>query len=213
MAVIFNNLVNIQSYFEENKIDIIIEPRYYTTYNFTGMRVDGYEDPIAVCHIEAAKQLLAVATNLKNQGYVLKIFDAYRPQRAVSHFSRWKDNTDWSMQSHFYPGFKKSKPGTKYIANQSGHSKGGTIDLTLAKKSNGVYKELDMGSPFDMFDSISKFNSNNKNLTNTHKNNRRILRDAMTAKGFTPYVDEWWHFSIKVPNVYYDYPVSKALFP
>ena len=131
--------------------DAILEIRYYSTYNFVGARIDGYEEPVALMTREAADSLRAVSDDLKIHGYRLKIYDAYRPQRGVDHFLRWaQDPTDTVTKAYFYPYLtKKQVFDGEYVAEKSGHSRGSTVDLTLVDMKTG--KELDMGGTFDWF--------------------------------------------------------------
>ena len=131
--------------------DAILEIRYYSTYNFVGKRIDGYEQPVALMTRQAADSLKAVSDELKSYGYRLKIWDTYRPQTAVNHFIRWAENVqDTAMKKIFYPMVDKSLLFEQgYIYARSSHSRGSTVDLTLIDAATG--KELDMGSPFDWF--------------------------------------------------------------
>lgn len=189
--------------------DAILEIRYYSTYNFVGDRIDGYEEPCALLTKEAATALKAVSDDIQKQGYRLKIYDAYRPQKAVTHFVNWaKDINDTRMKSYFYPEVDKTnlfKEG--YIAEKSGHSRGSTVDLTLLDMKTG--KEVDMGGTFDYFGELS--HPDYKNITAEQYENRMILRKAMTSHGFTPLFSEWWHFTLEnepFPNTYFTFPVS-----
>ncbi len=143
--------------------DVILEIRYYSTYNFVGDRIDGYEQPTALLTKEAASALKDVSDDVKSQGYRLKIYDAYRPQKAVNHFKKWaKDVDDTRMKDYFYPELDKSVLFEQgYIANHSGHSRGSTVDLTLFDEKTG--KELDMGGTFDYFGELS--HPDYKNIT------------------------------------------------
>ena len=134
---------------------IIQEIRYYSTYNFIGERIDGYEEPCALLTIEAARALKVVSSELFVQGYRLKVFDAYRPACAVRHFVFWGlEDQDIRMKPYFYPTLEKQELFAKgYIAKQSSHSRGSAVDLTLLDMKTG--KELDMGSPFDLFSELS----------------------------------------------------------
>jgi len=125
--------------------------RYYGDYNFVGRRIPGYEAPVAILTEEAAAALKVAADILAEQGYYIKIFDAYRPQRAVDSFVSWaKDLEDQKMKNLFYPDVDKSKLfELGYIAEKSGHSRGSTVDLTLVEIATG--REVDMGSGFDFF--------------------------------------------------------------
>ena len=103
--------------------EVILEMRYYSTYNFVGDRINGYEEPCALLTKEAAEALKAVNGELRAKGYRLKIYDAYRPRRAVAHFVAWaKDTGDTRMKKYFYPGLDKSVLFARgYIASRSGH--------------------------------------------------------------------------------------------
>lgn len=196
--------------------DAILEIRYYSTYNFVGERIDGYEAPIAMMTRQAADSLKVVNDELKAQGYRLKIWDAYRPQRAVNHFIRWAENLqDTAMKAVFYPMVDKSLLfEQKYIMSRSGHSRGSTVDLTLIDAATG--KELDMGSPFDWFGIESHPDYMGGPLKEDGKwgriyKNRRILWDAMLGHGFTMIDSEWWHFTLvnePYPDTYFDFPIS-----
>lgn len=189
--------------------DAILEIRYYSTYNFVGDRIDGYEEPVAMLTKEAATALKAVSDDLKAKGYRLKIYDAYRPQRAVTHFMNWaKDINDTRMKDYFYPELDKSVLFDQgYIAEKSGHSRGSTVDLTLFDMN--TEKEVDMGGTFDYFGELS--HPDYKNITEEQYNNRMILREAMIAHGFKPLDEEWWHFTLEnepYPDTYFTFPVN-----
>jgi len=189
--------------------DIIQEIRYHSTYNFVGERIDGYEQPCALLTREAATALKAVSDDVMAQGYRLKIYDAYRPQKAVDHFMRWAENLDDTrMKKYFYPEIEKSRIIPEgYVAVKSGHSRGSTVDLTLFDMRTG--KEVDMGGTFDYFGELSHPDYKGK-LTKTQIKNRQILRDAMLRHGFKPLEEEWWHFTLKdepYPDTYFTFPV------
>ena len=134
---------------------ILQEIRYYSTYNFIGDRIDGYEDPCAILTADAARALKSVSNELNVKGYRLKIFDAYRPVSAVKHFTLWGiEDLDLRMKPFFYPELEKQELFRKgYIASRSSHSRGSTVDLTLLDMRTG--REVDMGSPFDLFSEVS----------------------------------------------------------
>ena len=189
--------------------DIIQEIRYFSTYNFVGDRIDGYQAPCALMTIEAAEALKKVSDEVKSQGYRLKIYDAYRPQMAVDHFVRWaEDLNDSRMKSYFYPKVDKTKLFDEgYIDAKSGHSRGSTVDLTLFDMKTG--KEVDMGGTFDYFGELS--HPDYKKLTKKQIKNRQYLRDVMIKHGFKPLATEWWHFTLKdepYPDTYFTFPVS-----
>lgn len=195
----------------EAAADVILEIRYYSTFNFIGDRIDGYLEPTALLTREAANALKAASDKLKEKGYRLKIYDAYRPQRAVDHFVRWaKDIEDLRMKEIFYPDVPKDKLfELGFIAERSGHSRGSTVDLTLFDMSRG--RDADMGGYFDFFGDISHYE--HTSLSNLQRSNRALLRDAMLRAGFAPYENEWWHFTLKdepYPDTYFDFPVSAS---
>jgi len=208
--------------------DAILEVRYFSTYNFVGTRVDGYLEPVALMTRQAADSLRAVSDDLKQQGYRLKIYDAYRPQCAVDHFVRWAANIpDTQMKAYFYPDLDKSVLfDQEYIMEKSGHTRGSTVDLTLFDMA--TEKEVDMGGTFDWFgpESHPDFCGNpetgvytgdnstsptNRSITKEQFHNRMILREAMLRHGFKALDSEWWHFTLKnepFPNTYFTFPVK-----
>lgn len=195
-----------------NVIDIIpnieTEIRYYGIHNFTGRPVIGYEAPVAILSTKAAFALKKVQKELNNKGLSLKIFDSYRPQKAVTSFEIWaKDLNDTIAKQEFYPEIdKRNLFNLGYIASKSGHTRGSTIDLTLV---NLVTKEeIDMGSPFDFFGTISHHNTTA--ITLEQKQNRELLRTTMVKHGFKEYAEEWWHYTLitePFPNTYFDFDV------
>ncbi len=189
--------------------DAILEIRYYSTYNFVGDRIDGYEEPLALLTKEAASALKDVSDELMAKGYRLKIFDAYRPQMAVSHFKRWAmDPDDTRMKEYFYPELDKDVLFPQgYIMEHSGHSRGSTVDLTLFDMKSE--KEVDMGGTFDYFGELS--HPDYTGITEEQYNNRMILREAMLAHGFEPLAEEWWHFTLgnePYPDTYFTFPIN-----
>lgn len=193
--------------------DVILEIRYYSTYNFIGERIEGYEEPAAVITREAAAALKDVSDELIQEGYRLKVWDAYRPQKAVDHFMRWAaDPGDTRMKAYFYPGLdKRVLIPQGFIAEHSGHTRGSTVDLTLFDTAGG--QEADMGGCFDLFSEIS--HSDFPHLSEKQKANRLILKEAMMKHGFLPIGEEWWHFTLAdepYPDTYFTFPVSHDLF-
>ncbi|MBO7609787.1 MAG: M15 family metallopeptidase [Muribaculaceae bacterium] len=190
--------------------DVILEMRYFGTYNFVGTRIDGYLAPVALLTRQAADSLRVVSDELKARGYRLKIYDAYRPQCGVDHFARWaKDIPDTLMKPYFYPRLDKSVLfDQEYIAYRSGHTRGSTVDLTLFDMV--TEKEVDMGGTFDFFGEESHPDYT-KGITVEQYRNRMVLRDAMMRHGFMPIDTEWWHFRLKnepYPDTYFTFPVQ-----
>ena len=202
--------------------DAILEIRYFGTYNFVGKRIDGYEQPTALLTRQAADSLRAVSDDVMRLGYRLKIYDAYRPQKAVDHFVRWVTAVeDTLMKRYFYPNLDKSVLFEQdYIAEKSGHTRGSTVDLTLFDMA--TEKELDMGGTFDWFghESHPDFGGNpetgvympNDSITAEQFAHRMILRNAMLRHGFKALDSEWWHFTLKnepFPDTYFTFPVRE----
>ncbi len=188
---------------------IVQEVRYHSTYNFIGDRIDGYEEPCALLTKEAARALKQAANELMVQGYRLKVFDAYRPACAVRHFVLWGlEDQDIRMKPYFYPDLQKQELFAKgYIASQSSHSRGSTVDVTLLDMKTG--KEADMGSPFDFFGEIS--HPDCRTITREQYENRMTLQRVMLRCGFEALDCEWWHFTLKnepYPETYFEFPIS-----
>ncbi|MBP5442320.1 MAG: M15 family metallopeptidase [Treponema sp.] len=190
---------------------IVQEIRYYSTYNFVGDRIDGYEEPCALLTKEAARALKSASNELIVQGYRLKIYDAYRPVSAVTQFTLWGiEDQDIRMKPYFYPDLEKQdlfKLG--YIAKRSSHSRGSTVDLTLLDMTSG--REIDMGSPFDLFS--EKSHPDYRGITAEQYDNRMMLQKVMVRNGFEPLDCEWWHFTLKdepYPDTYFEFPVSSS---
>ncbi len=187
---------------------LVVDMRYFGDQNFVGERIDGYERARCVLSAPAASALAAVQHDLAARGLGLKVFDCYRPQRAVAHFVRWAQRIDdVKRKREFYPDVDKRdlfKEG--YISERSGHSRGSTVDLTLVRRADK--RELDMGSPFDFFSPKSW--PSDTSVGAQAQANRALLAAAMTRGGFRPYDKEWWHFTLvdePFPDTYFDFPV------
>ena len=192
--------------------DIELELRYFSSDNFVGATIDGYLDNKCIITGQAVRALQDVQKELKSDGYGLKVFDAYRPQQAVDHFVRWaKDIDDAKMKEQFYPNIDKSvlfKEG--YISAKSGHTRGSTVDLTIIYlEEHRKGQELDMGTPWDFFSTLSWPASNE--VTKEQKSNRMLLQQVMLKHGFKGLKEEWWHFTLieePFPNTYFNFPVK-----
>jgi D-alanyl-D-alanine dipeptidase len=218
LCVISINVVNASAlpsgfvYLNDVAPTIVLDMRYTTSENFIGTPIEGYINPVAIATKEAAVALNNVQTDLQRFGLSLKIYDAYRPQRAIDHFVRWaKELIDVRKQTEYYPKVSKEVLFQEgYIASKSGHSRGSTFDLTLVSIDNkGAPRELDMGTPFDFFD--PKSGSEYEGLTVTQKANRLLLKTVMIKQGFKPYPKEWWHFTLKdepYPDTYFNFVIE-----
>jgi D-alanyl-D-alanine dipeptidase len=185
---------------------IQLELRYLSRHNFMGRKVDGYHCVRAVLTQQAAQALAEAQSDLNRFGLGLKIFDAYRPQKAVDDFVRWgRDLADTVMKEQYYPFVDKENLFREgYIAEKSGHSRGSTLDLTIIDLKTG--KELDMGSHFDFFGKSSWVT--NPDITHQQRANRMLLNLVMKRHGFKAYDREWWHFTLEhepYPDTYFDF--------
>ena len=200
-------------YLDEFIPDLVVELRYATEDNFVGRPVDGYgQHARAVLSAPAAEALRRVQGALAPFGLGLKLFDAYRPQRAVDHFVRWgRDLADQRTKAEYYPNVAKEDLFSEgYVAERSGHSRGSTVDLTIVyRDAGGAVRELDMGSGYDFFGPVSWPDSGA--VTGQQRANRTLLQQVMSAYGFTPYAREWWHFTFTdepYPDTYFDFSID-----
>ena len=211
----------------------VFDIRYYTAHNFLGVRVDGYDAPKCYLTKPAAEALARVQQDLSNFSFSLKIYDCYRPQRAVDHFVRWaKDLEDVKTKKEFYPDIPKSRLFQDgFIARKSGHSRGSTVDLTIVPVPTPDQEEyipgqelyacylpadkrfkdnsIDMGTGFDCFSELS--HTINPGIGQNQRTNRLVLKSLMEKHGFVFYSKEWWHFTYKdepYKDTYFDFPVK-----
>ena len=184
--------------------DVIVKLKYYGTDNFVGRQIPGYEANKAILTEEAANALAKAAAIAAKSGYRLVIYDAYRPADAVAYFVAWgQDSQDLLMKEQYYPNLTKEQLFGMYIASKSNHSKGSTVDITLADATG---TELDMGSPLDVFD--EKANTYSQNVPQSAFQNRILLRDIMQEAGFSGSSTEWWHFRLEnepYPDTYFNF--------
>ena len=189
---------------------ILINADYATTMNFTGGVVRGYKRVTAITSEEAVKALCLVQEEALKQNLTLKIFDGYRPAKAVAYFGEWAKlpETNLEVKELFYPKHTKLELfDLGYIAKQSSHSRGSALDLTLSDKKTG--KDLDMGTRFDYFDDLS--HTENGNITPLQAKNRQLLKSLMEKHGFKNFSKEWWHYSLvkePYPHQYFDFDVE-----
>ncbi|MFI2722517.1 M15 family metallopeptidase [Streptomyces collinus] len=213
---------------------IIQEMRYVTPHTFVGERIDGYRQPVCILTRPAAEALHKAQRKLLHQGYTLKVYDCYRPQRAVDHFVRWaEDLDDEAMKGEFYPNVDKTRLfADGYIAAKSGHSRGSTLDVTLVRlpaKPTRPYRpgeplvpcfaprnerfpdnSVDMGTGFDCFDTLS--HTLDPRIQGRQRHNRLLLKSTLEGFGFVNLAEEWWHYTFKpevYPDTYFDFPVSR----
>lgn len=188
-------------------IDEVIH--YASADNFTGAVVDGYEAPACYLRTAAAQALARVEATLRTQGYRLRLWDCYRPARAVAAFVRWAgDLSDVRTKAAHYPNLGKDALLGEYIAPVSGHSRGATVDLTLLRCAGGTCQPLDMGTDFDFFDPLA--HTDDPRVSTAQQANRQRLLKAMAAEGFVNYPLEWWHYSLPraaPTDLIYDVPV------
>ncbi|WP_193164811.1 M15 family metallopeptidase [Microbulbifer hainanensis] len=188
---------------------IRVELRYFSGENLVGERLDGYRANRCLLVPAAREALQKVAADLAARGLGLVTFDCYRPQRAVDHFVRWAGQPEnFSTKAAFYPREEKARLFEHgYIAARSGHSRGATVDLGLYRLNDGGL--VNMGTSFDFMDARSA--TDFALADREAHDNRMLLRDTMTARGFHNYPQEWWHYTFKPepwPDHYFDVPVQ-----
>ncbi|MFJ6941133.1 M15 family metallopeptidase [Streptomyces sp. NPDC101132] len=192
--------------------------RYASEHNFLGVRVDGYEEGVCLLTREAAGALARAQRALLARGFGLKVYDCYRPRRAVAHFVRWaRDPADQRTKAEFYPRVEKGRLfELGYIAERSAHSRGSTVDVTLVRLPGlggsgtaGGGREVDMGGAFDLFDTLS--HTDDRRVTAEQRAGRMRLKNALEAEGFVNLPEEWWHFTLRpepFPETSFDVPVT-----
>ncbi|MFF3768194.1 M15 family metallopeptidase [Streptomyces sp. NPDC001922] len=210
------------------------EMRYVTRHNFVGERIDGYRQPLCILTAPAARALHRAQRTLLRKGYTLKVYDCYRPQRAVNHFVDWaKRLDDQTMKGEFYPRVDKTRLFEDgYIAEKSGHSRGSTVDVTLVRLPGWPTRpyvpgeplvpchapredrfpdnSVDMGTGFDCFDTLS--HTEDPRVGGVQRAHRTLLKRTLEGQGFVNLPEEWWHFTFKpetFPDTYFDFPVHR----
>jgi D-alanyl-D-alanine dipeptidase len=188
------------------------DAKYATWDNFTGRPVDGY----GANRIVGAKALCGALADARDaaasEGFGLLLWDGYRPQRAVDCFLRWSEQPeDGATKRRHYPNIDRTEMVRKgYVATRSGHSRGGSVDLTLFHLATG--ERAAMGGDHDLMDPISRHGATG--ITRAEAKNRRCLRSVMEACGFHSYECEWWHYTLNAepyPNTYFNFPITHAL--
>jgi D-alanyl-D-alanine dipeptidase len=214
---------------------ILLDIRYATPHNFTGDPVDGYRAPMCLLTRPAAEALRRAQRAFLDVGFTLKVYDCYRPQRAVNDFVRWANNPiDQRMKTEFYPRVDKSRLfADGYIADKSGHSRGSTVDLTLValppletppyspgqplvdcaapQPQRFGDNTIDMGTGYDCFDTLA--HTLDPRVQGVQLKNRLSLKDGLEAQGFENYDKEWWHFTFKpetYPDTFFDFVVEPS---
>lgn len=191
--------------------DIHEDIKYAGHDNFVGRPVDGYAAPKCLLLLPVAEALARVEHDLRREHARLRLWDCYRPARAVADFVRWAhDLSDQKTKAAHYPNLDKSKLLGDYIAPVSGHSRGATTDLTMEQcdAHDRHCKPLDMGTGFDWFG--LRANTDNPHVTATQRANRQRLLRAMAHEGFRNYPMEWWHYTFQpepTPHTMYDVPI------
>ncbi len=190
--------------------DITEALAYASTHNFTGRVVPGYFNNTSILTLKATQALKNVQEVLNKKGYSLLIYDAYRPTQAVESFVQWTQNpSDIQVKEIYYPDLDKTQLIPQgYIGKVSAHSRGSTVDVSIIDLKTG--KELDMGSFYDFFGEITRYDS--LAVNEKQRQNRKLLKDVMEANGFSPYVAEWWHFRLtneQFPNKPFNFPVKR----
>ncbi len=212
--------------------DLVVDMRYLTARNFVGRPIAGYRAPVCLLTQRAAAALKRVEDELKPRGLGLKVYDCYRPQRAVDEFAAWGDDLrNQKMKPEFYPGVdKRNLFRDGYIAHRSGHSRASTVDLTIVPLAAPAPEipatapiracapawaarlpdaSIDMGTGFDCFGAVS--HTANASIGEPPMANRKLLKSLMGKQGFINNRQEWWHYTLgdePYPGTYFDFPVE-----
>jgi len=197
---------------------IIQDIRYATANNFVGHALAGYQAGECVVKREVGQRLKKIQEELAKQKLSLKMFDCYRPTRAVADMVKWsRDGKETPAGRRYNPAFRKADLfRLGYIATYSGHSTGSALDLTLVDltadnsarfDSAKVYADctapvdqrapegsIDMGTGYDCSD--VKANTASPLITPVQRQWRSTLVATMRKQGFVNYFKEWWHFSL-----------------
>lgn len=200
------------------------EMRYAGSRNFLGRPADGYQAGECILTRDAAHALEAAQKSLKQRNLSLKVYDCYRPARAVADFLKWsKEAKGEKAAAQFHPTLaKRDLLRLGYIAKKSGHSRGSSVDLTIVgaiperpvadgqpcHRPNTGDAALDFGTDFDCFHPLS--HTDNPAIKGDARKNRALLAETMTASGFDNYRREWWHFTLRrepFPKTYFDFPI------
>jgi zinc D-Ala-D-Ala dipeptidase len=185
------------------------DAKYATWDNFTGKPVDGYRANRIVGTRALCAALNRAQEKAASLGFALLLWDGYRPQRAVDCFLRWSQQPEnGRTKRRHYPGIDRPEMFERgYVAARSGHSRGGTVDLTLYELATGELAP--MGGHHDLMDPVSHHGA--PGITPAEAGNRSRLRSIMLACGFDPYDREWWHYTLKhepYPGTYFDFPIT-----
>jgi len=205
--------------------------RYAGSDNFVGRPLPGYDAAECILRREVAAALKRVQADLAASGLSLKVYDCYRPTRAVRAMAAWvNDGRSEAATKRFFPKLPKSSLlRAGYIASRSRHSSGTTIDLTLMRAAaapaapfdpaaaygpcsgsatqRSPDNAIDMGTSFDCFDAASHTAS--AAISAEQRRWRNMLLAAMRKQGFANYDHEWWHFSYagSAGAPAYDFPI------
>jgi D-alanyl-D-alanine dipeptidase len=181
---------------------------YATPENFIGRPIQGYEPGVtdfALLTKPAAIALCQVQNALlKEHDMGLLIWDSYRPKQAVRDFMAWSNQPvgddaqgryELERKAIHYPRIEKNQMfDLGYVAEDSQHCYGSTVDLVLIDKEG---KLLDLGACFDFMDELSHYTATAKEIGEEAIRHRGILSGAMLAYGFKLYPNEFWHFDFK----------------
>ncbi|MFJ6065428.1 D-Ala-D-Ala dipeptidase VanX [Streptomyces tendae] len=185
------------------------DAKYATWDNFTGKPVDGYLANRIVGTKALCAALGRAEESAESLGFGLLLWDGYRPQRAVDCFLRWsRQPEDGLTKARHYPNIGRAEMFDRgYVAARSGHSRGGTVDLTLYHLTTGELAA--MGGGHDLMDAVSHHDA--PGISRVEAANRRHLRSIMDASGFDSYDCEWWHYTLRDephPDTYFDFPIA-----
>ncbi|HEY1656077.1 MAG TPA: M15 family metallopeptidase [Candidatus Tumulicola sp.] len=218
-------------YLSEVAPTVVQDIRYAGPQNLVGRPLDGYRAPACILTAPAARKLAGAQTELLAAGLTLRVYDCYRPARAIADLVAWSKNRfDQRLKPEYYPRVDKAKLfALGYLDARSAHARGSAIDVTierlpvvpsqrwvpgersciapfLARYHDG---SIDMGTNYDCMDALSRADATAGVLADAH---RGMLRAVMERHGFVGVRDAmWWHFLLRdepFPKTAFNFPVT-----
>ncbi|KRX07335.1 Hedgehog signaling/DD-peptidase zinc-binding domain [Pseudocohnilembus persalinus] len=226
-----NNLPDNFVYLRQVDSSIIQEIRYAGYHNFVGKPINGYNAAECILTKQTAFALSQVQKQLLKNNQTLKVYDCYRPQKAVDEFVNWSSDSSTTMKEEFYPTLNKDELFPEYIAYKSGHSRGSTVDLTVvdlpaaeepqyipgeslhpctnSPDSRWPDNSIDFGTGFDCFNHMA--HTNQENVSIEVQERRQQLVQLLLDNNMKNYINEWWHYTLinePYSTTYFDFNID-----
>lgn len=176
--------------------------KYFSGDNFIGSRIDGYSAPIIYLTRACVGSLERAQDKLSEKGLGLRLYDGYRPFRAVEAMLYTKRVTTESAD--YFPGNNVDLQELLYSC--ACHNRGSAVDLTIIDRYTGI--PLDMGSPYDLLDLRARMDY--ADLKPEQSRNRMLLKYLMLSCGFEAVPSHWWCFMLKnepYPQMGFDFEI------